>query len=55
MADAVELKAGPRFALFVLQTGPFFGVVFENLVLPADRRGEEDFQKQKNIMTHFLC
>ena len=34
-----NLKTGPVFALFVLKVVPFRFFVFENLVLPSERRG----------------
>ena len=38
----VKLQAGPIFALLKLNIGPFFVFlfsIFENLILPAERRG----------------
>ena len=50
--NAVELKAGPIFAFYKLITGPMFllflFVCFENLVLPADRRGFFKNKQQNN-------
>ena len=36
---AVELKAGPFFGVFSVKKLVHFFFVFENLVLPAERRG----------------
>ena len=46
---AVKLKTGPIFALFKVKTGPFFCFfIFENLILPAERRGCFEKQAKNN-------
>ena len=49
---AVELKTGPNFAFYKLKTGHVFCLfllfIFENLILPAERRG---FLKKKQAKT----
>ena len=51
---AVDLKTGPILPFLVLKTGPFFVIfVFEDLVLPAERRGFLQKKKQKQKKTHF--
>ena len=42
---AVELKTGPIFAFSSVKNWSIFLFVFENLILPAERRGF--FKKQK--------
>ena len=47
---AVELKSGPIFAFFSVKNWSIFCVFFENLILPAKRRGffQEEKRNTKN-------
>ena len=47
---AVDLFSGPMFAFLCVKTGPFFCLfVFEDLVLPAERRGFKKATTKNNL------
>ena len=52
---AVELKTGPRFPFYKLETGhvfPFFFFIFKNRILPAERRGSLKNKQKQPKKTH---
>ena len=53
---AVELKTGPMFAFSSVKSWSNFFVFFENLILPAERRGFfKKMKRKKQKQTTFLA